>query len=133
MNVFQHGKVEIIVNNQGDCTMPNYVAFTDTEQLIGDAAENQVTINLTNTVFDAKHLIGCRFNDSFVQSVMKNWTFMVVNEADRPKVQVETKSFYPQEVSLMILMKMKGFAEAYFGKTVTNAVVTVPASFADSQ
>ncbi|KAF3819047.1 hypothetical protein GH733_013197 [Mirounga leonina] len=137
VGVFQHGKVEIIANDQGNRTTPSYVAFTDTEQLIGDAAKNQVAMNPTNTVFDAKCLIGRRFDDAVVQSDMKHWPFMVVNDAGRPKVQVEykgeTKSFYPEEVSSMVLTKMKEIAEAYLGKTVSNAVVTVPACFNDSQ
>uniref|UniRef100_A0A8C2L7R0 Uncharacterized protein n=1 Tax=Cricetulus griseus TaxID=10029 RepID=A0A8C2L7R0_CRIGR len=129
VGVFQHGKVEIIANDQGNRTTPSYVAFTDTERLIGDAAKNQVAMNPTNTVFDAKRLIGRRFDDAVVQSDMKHWPFMVVNDAGRPKVQVEykgeAKSFYPEE--------MKEIAEAYLGKTVTNAVVTVLAYFNDSQ
>uniref|UniRef100_F7H1B9 Heat shock cognate 71 kDa protein n=1 Tax=Macaca mulatta TaxID=9544 RepID=F7H1B9_MACMU len=137
MGVFQHGKVEIIANDQGNRTTPSYVAFTDTEQLINDAAKNQVVMNPTNTVFDAKHLIGCRFDDAVVQSDMKHWPFMVVNDAGRPKVQVEykgeTKSFYPEEVSSVVLAKMKEIAEAYLGKTVTNALVTVRAYFNVSQ
>ncbi|XP_036609806.1 heat shock cognate 71 kDa protein-like isoform X6 [Trichosurus vulpecula] len=137
VGIFQHGKVEIIANDQGNRTTPSYVAFTNTERLIGDAAKNQVAMNPTNTVFDAKRLIGCRFDDAVVQSDMKHWPFTVVNDAGRPKVQVEykgeTKSFYPEEVSSMVLTKMKEIAEAYLGKTVTNAVVTVPAYFNDSQ
>ncbi|TFK02579.1 dynamin-binding protein [Platysternon megacephalum] len=137
VGVFQHGKVEIIANDQGNRTTPSYVAFTDTERLIGDAAKNQVAMNPTNTVFDAKRLIGRRFDDAVVQSDMKHWPFTVVNDAGRPKVQVEykaeTKSFYPEEISSMVLTKMKEIAEAYLGKTVTNAVVTVPAYFNDSQ
>uniref|UniRef100_A0A2K6PP65 Uncharacterized protein n=1 Tax=Rhinopithecus roxellana TaxID=61622 RepID=A0A2K6PP65_RHIRO len=120
VGVFQHGKVEIIANDQGNRTTPSYVAFTDTERLIGDAAKNQVAMNPTNTVFDAKRLIGRRFDDAVVQSDMKHWPFMVVNDAGRPKVQVEykgeTKSFYPEEVSSMVLTKMKEIAEAYLGK-----------------
>uniref|UniRef100_A0A2K5DDL1 Heat shock cognate 71 kDa protein n=1 Tax=Aotus nancymaae TaxID=37293 RepID=A0A2K5DDL1_AOTNA len=130
-------KVEIIANDQGNRATPSYVAFTDTERLIGDAAKNQVAMNPTNTVFDAKRLLGRRFDDAVVQSDMKHWPFMVVNDAGRPKVQVEykgeTKSFYPEEVSSMVLTKMKEIAEAYLGKTVTNAVVTVPTYLNDSQ
>uniref|UniRef100_W5ME70 Heat shock cognate 71 kDa protein n=1 Tax=Lepisosteus oculatus TaxID=7918 RepID=W5ME70_LEPOC len=137
VGVFQHGKVEIIANDQGNRTTPSYVAFTDSERLIGDAAKNQVAMNPTNTVFDAKRLIGRRFDDAVVQSDMKHWPFTVINDSTRPKVQVEykgeTKSFYPEEVSSMVLTKMKEIAEAYLGKTVTNAVVTVPAYFNDSQ
>ncbi|KAH1164876.1 hypothetical protein KIL84_014071 [Mauremys mutica] len=137
VGVFQHGKVEILANDQSNRTMPSYVAFTDTERLIGDAAKNQASRNPTNTVFGAKRLIGRRFDDGVVQSDMEHWPFTVVNDAGRPKVQVmykgKTKSFYPEEISSMVLTKMKEIAEAYLGKTVTNAVVTVPASFNDSQ
>uniref|UniRef100_A0A669BYC6 Heat shock protein family A (Hsp70) member 8b n=1 Tax=Oreochromis niloticus TaxID=8128 RepID=A0A669BYC6_ORENI len=137
VGVFQHGKVEIIANDQGNRTTPSYVAFTDTERLIGDAAKNQVALNPNNTVFDAKRLIGRRFDDSVVQSDMKHWPFTVINDASRPKVKVEykgeTKTFYPEEISSMVLLKMKEIAEAYLGKTVTSAVVTVPAYFNDSQ
>ncbi|GAV02426.1 HSP70-12 [Ramazzottius varieornatus] len=137
VGVFQHGKVEIIANDQGNRTTPSYVAFTDTERLIGDAAKNQVAMNPVNTVFDAKRLIGRRFDDPSVQSDMKHWPFKVINEATKPKIQVEykgeTKSFFPEEISSMVLIKMKETAEAYLGKTVTNAVVTVPAYFNDSQ
>merc|ERR1712121_241149 len=137
VGVFQHGKVEIIANDQGNRTTPSYVAFTDSERLIGDAAKNQVAMNPGNTVFDAKRLIGRRFDDAAVQSDMKHWPFTVINEATKPKIQVEfkseTKSFCPEEISSMVLLKMKETAEAYLGKTVTNAVVTVPAYFNDSQ
>lgn len=137
VGVFQHGKVEIIANDQGNRTTPSYVAFTDSERLIGDAAKNQVAMNPENTVFDAKRLIGRRFDDSSVQSDMKHWPFIVVNDATKPKIQVdyknETKTFFPEEISSMVLVKMKEIAEAYLGKTVTDAVVTVPAYFNDSQ
>uniref|UniRef100_A0A8C7ECL7 Heat shock protein family A (Hsp70) member 8 n=1 Tax=Nothoprocta perdicaria TaxID=30464 RepID=A0A8C7ECL7_NOTPE len=127
VGVFQHGKVEIIANDQGNRTTPSYVAFTDTERLIGDAAKNQVAMNPTNTVFDAKRLIGRRFDDSVVQSDMKHWPFTVVNDAGRPKVQVEykgeTKSFYPEEISSMVLTKMKEIAEAYLGKVRCSLTV----------
>ncbi|XP_072281529.1 heat shock cognate 71 kDa protein-like isoform X2 [Pyxicephalus adspersus] len=137
VGVFQHGKVEIIANDQGNRTTPSYVAFTDTERLIGDAAKNQVAMNPTNTVFDAKRLIGRRFDDPVVQSDMKHWPFTVINDSGRPKVRVEykgeTKTFYAEEISSMVLTKMKEISEAYLGKTITNAVVTVPAYFNDSQ
>ncbi|CAD7685478.1 unnamed protein product [Nyctereutes procyonoides] len=137
VGVFQHGKVETIANDQGNRATPGYVTFTDTERLISDAVKNQVAMNPTNTIFDAKWLIGHRFDDAVIQTDMKHWPFMVVNDAGRPKVQVEykgeTKSFYPEEVSSMALTKMKETAEAYLGKTVTNAVVMVPAYFNDSQ
>jgi len=135
--VLMHNKVEIIANDQGNRTTPSYVAFTDTERLIGDAAKNQVALNPGNTVFDAKRLIGRRFDDQSVQSDMKHWPFKVVNEATKPKIQVEykgeTKTFFPEEISSMVLTKMKETAEAFLGKTVKDAVITVPAYFNDSQ
>jgi heat shock protein 1/8 len=137
VGVFMHGKVEIIANDQGNRTTPSYVAFTDSERLIGDAAKNQVALNPVNTVFDAKRLIGRRFDDLNVQADMKHWPFKVINEATKPKIQVEykseTKSFFPEEISAMVLVKMKETAEAFLGKTVKDAVVTVPAYFNDSQ
>ncbi|XP_015518429.2 heat shock 70 kDa protein cognate 4-like [Neodiprion lecontei] len=137
VGVFQHGKVEIIANDQGNRTTPSYVAFTDTERLIGDAAKNQVAMNPTNTIFDAKRLIGRRFDDAAVQADMKHWPFNVINDNTKPKIQVnykgESKSFFPEEISSMVLTKMKETAEAYLGKTITNAVITVPAYFNDSQ
>ncbi|KRZ69869.1 Heat shock 70 kDa protein, partial [Trichinella papuae] len=137
VGVFQHGKVEIIANDQGNRTTPSYVAFTDTERLIGDAAKNQVALNPHNTVFDAKRLIGRRFDDAAVQSDMKHWPFKVINDGTKPKIQVEykgeSKSFTPEEISAMVLVKMKETAEAYLGKTVKDAVITVPAYFNDSQ
>jgi len=137
VGVFQHGKVEIIANDQGNRTTPSYVAFTDTERLIGDAAKNQVAMNPTNTVFDAKRLIGRKFDDPTVTSDRKHWPFEIVNEGNKPKISVEYKSeqktFNPEEISSMVLNKMKETAEAYLGMTVTDAVVTVPAYFNDSQ
>jgi len=137
VGVFQHGKVEIIANDQGNRTTPSYVAFTDTERLIGDPAKNQVAINPTNTIFDAKRLIGRKFDDSCVQADMKHWPFNVVDESGRPKLEVEYKNenkrFTPEEVSSMVLVKMKETAEAYLGSEVKDAVVTVPAYFNDSQ
>ncbi|XP_060118910.1 heat shock 70 kDa protein-like [Heteronotia binoei] len=135
--VFQHGKVEIIANDQGNRTTPSYVAFTDTERLIGDAAKSQVAMNPNNTIFDAKRLIGRKFDDPTVQSDMKHWPFRVISEGGKPKVQVEykaeTKSFFPEEISSMVLTKMKEIAEAYLGRKVQSAVITVPAYFNDSQ
>ncbi|KAM7537654.1 hypothetical protein Aperf_G00000064314 [Anoplocephala perfoliata] len=137
VGVFQHGKVEIIANDQGNRTTPSYVAFTDTERLIGDAAKNQVAMNPNNTVFDAKRLIGRRYEDRTVQEDIKHWPFHVVNSGGKPKIEVEyrgeKKSFFAEEISSMVLLKMKETAEAYLGKTVTDAVVTVPAYFNDSQ
>jgi len=137
VGVFQHGKVEIIANDQGNRTTPSYVAFTDTERLIGDAAKNQVAMNPANTVFDAKRLIGRKYDDSTVQKDLKHWPFKVVNEASKPKIGVEykceDKTFTPEEISSMVLTKMKETAEAYLGTTVKDAVITVPAYFNDSQ
>merc|ERR1712173_355950 len=124
-------------SNMGNRTTPSYVAFTDTERLIGDAAKNQVAINPTNTIFDAKRLIGRKYEDSAVQSDMKHWPFQVVNSGGLPKLKVEykneEKSFTPEEISAMVPVKMKETAETYLGTEVKNAVVTVPAYFNDSQ
>lgn len=137
VGVFQNEKVEIIANDQGNRTTPSFVAFTDTERLLGDAAKNQVAMNPTNTVFDAKRLIGRKFADPEVQSDMKHWSFKVIDKDTKPMIQVyfkgEFKSFAPEEISSMVLTKMKETAEAYLGKPVANAVVTVPAYFNDSQ
>jgi len=137
VGVFQHGKVEIIANDQGNRTTPSYVAFTDTERLIGDPAKNQVAINPTNTIFDAKRLIGRKFSDATVQADMKHWPFTVIDAGSLPKLQVEYKNeekmFTPEEISSMVLTKMKETAEAYLGHEVKDAVVTVPAYFNDSQ
>jgi len=137
VGVFQHGKVEIIANDQGNRTTPSYVAFTDTERLIGDAAKNQVALNPTNTVFDAKRLIGRKFEDSTVQGDMKHWPFEVKSVGGKPMINVEykgeTKSFSPEEVSSMVLVKMKETADAYLGANIKDAVITVPAYFNDSQ
>jgi len=137
VGVFQHGKVEIIANDQGNRTTPSYVAFTDTERLIGDAAKNQVAMNPENTIFDAKRLIGRKMDEPSVKADMKHWPFEVVSEGGKPKLKVdykgESKSFFPEEISSMVLVKMKETAQAYLGKTVTDAVVTVPAYFNDSQ
>lgn len=137
VGVFQHGKVEIIANDQGNRTTPSYVAFTETERLIGDAAQNQVAMNPTNTVFDAKRLIGRKFDDATVQADMKHWPFTVVNDSTKPKIRVEfkgdMKTFSPEEISSMVLSKMKEIAEAYLGGRVSDVVITVPAYFNDSQ
>ena len=137
VGVFQHGKVEIIANDQGNRTTPSYVAFTDVERLIGEGAKNQATLNPNNTIFDAKRLIGRSFDDPTVQSDRKNWPFQVINESGRPKFRVQSKetwkTFTPEEISSMVLRKMKETAEAYLGQTVKDAVITVPAYFNDSQ
>jgi len=137
VGVFQHGKVEIIANDQGNRTTSSYVAFNDTERLIGDAAKNQVAMNPANTIFDAKRLIGRKFNDPTLARDMSHWSFKVVQCDGKPKVQVnykgEDKLFTPEEISSMVLTKMKDTAQAYLGSEVTDAVVTVPAYFNDSQ
>merc|ERR1712211_99683 len=138
VGTFQHGKVEIIANDQGNRTTPSYVAFTDTERLIGDAAKNQVAMNPSNTIFDAKRLIGRNFDDATVRKDAKLWPFKVVRDSgNKPKMEVEfkcqSKSFTPEEISAMILTKMKETAEAHLGHSVRDAVVTVPAYFNDSQ
>jgi heat shock protein 5 len=137
VGVYQNGRVEIIANDQGNRITPSYVAFNEDERLVGDAAKNQLTINPTNTVFDAKRLIGREFNDAHVQADMKHWPFKVIDKAGKPHVVVQTKDgekrFAPEEISAMVLIKMKETAEAYLGKEVTHAVVTVPAYFNDAQ
>merc|ERR1712062_940220 len=138
VGVFQHGKVEVLANDQGNRTTPSHVAFTDTERLIGDAAKNQVAMNPVNTVFDAKRLIGRKFEDETVQRDMKLWPFKVVKDSSgKPKLEVEfkceTKNFTPEEISSMVLTKMKETAEAHLGHAVRDAVVTVPAYFNDAQ
>lgn len=138
VGVWQNERVEIIANDQGNRTTPSYVAFTDTERLIGDSAKNQVAMNPTNTVFDAKRLIGRKFTDKDVQQDMAHWPFKVITTSgDKPAIEVqfksEKKTFSAEEVSAMVLTKMKEVAESYLGKIVKKAVVTVPAYFNDSQ
>ena len=139
VGVWQNGRVEIIANDQGNRTTPSYVAFNDDERLIGDAAKNQVAMNASNTVFDAKRLIGRKFNDASVQSDKKHFPFTVIeNKANgKPTIQVnhkgDVKKFSPEEISSMVLTKMKEVSEAYLGRDVKNAVITVPAYFNDSQ
>jgi len=138
VGVWQNDRVEIIANDQGNRTTPSYVAFTETERLIGDAAKNQVAMNATNTVFDAKRFIGRRFDDPATQSDMKHLPFRIIQGAGgKPMITVqfkgEEKIFAPEEISSMVLVKMKEIAEAYLGKDVKNAVITVPAYFNDSQ
>ncbi|CAI5454963.1 unnamed protein product [Caenorhabditis angaria] len=139
VGVFKNGRVEIIANDQGNRITPSYVAFSGEqgERLIGDAAKNQLTINPENTIFDAKRLIGRDYNDKTVQADVKLWPFNVIDRSNKPHVQVkvgaEQKQFSPEEVSAMVLVKMKEIAESYLGKEVKNAVVTVPAYFNDAQ
>jgi L1 cell adhesion molecule like protein len=136
VGVWQNDRVEIIANDQGNRTTPSYVAFNEKERLIGDSAKNQVSMNPTNTIFDAKRMIGRTMND--LKQDMKYWPFKVVEgKSNQPNVQVtykgEEKTFSPEEISSMVLIKMKEIAEAYLGKEVKNAVITVPAYFNDSQ
>ena len=134
---WKDNRCEIIANDQGNRTTPSYVSFTDTERLIGDGAMNQASMNPENTIFDAKRLIGRKFDDIAVQSDIKNFPFKVISDNNKPKIQVtyknELKTFQPEEISSMILTKMKEVAEAYIGEKVTDAVITVPAYFNDSQ
>jgi len=137
VGIWQNDHVEIIANDQGNRTMPSYVSFTEEERLIGEAAKSIVANNPKNTVFDAKRLIGAQFNDPKVQSDMKHFTYNVIDKDNRPFIELtvkgETKVFAPEEISSMILVKMKEIAEAYLGEQVTSAVITVPAYFNDSQ
>jgi len=139
VGVFKNGRVEIIPNDQGNRITPSYVAFTsEGERLIGDAAKNQLTSNPENTVFDAKRLIGRDWGEKTVQSDIKYFPFKVVEKAGKPHIKVnikegEAKTFAAEEISAMVLNKMKDIAEAYLGKKVTHAVVTVPAYFNDAQ
>ena len=138
VGVWQNDRVEIIANDQGNRTTPSYVAFTDEERLVGDAAKGQAAANPLNTVFDAKRLIGRKFTDSTVQSDMKHWPFTVKQGAGgKPIIEVsskgEKKEFLAEEISAAVLTKMKLTAEAFLGHDVTSAVITVPAYFNDSQ
>ncbi|KRX41020.1 Heat shock 70 kDa protein C, partial [Trichinella murrelli] len=138
VGVFKNGRVEIIANDQGNRITPSYVAFTpEGERLIGDAAKNQLTTNPENTVFDAKRMVGREWSDKSLQADRKMWPFAVVEKSSKPNVQLtvngEKKLFTPEEISAMVLLKMKEIAEAYLGKEVKNAVVTVPAYFNDAQ
>ncbi|KAG5887650.1 hypothetical protein JTB14_017827 [Gonioctena quinquepunctata] len=137
VGVFKNGAVDIITNDQGNRTTPSYVAFTNTERLIGEPALGQVALNPNNTVYDAKRLIGRRFDDPIVHADMQLWPFEVINDKGKPKIRVkyknEWKTFFPEEISSMVLGKMKEIAEAYLAKHVSRAVITVPAYFNDSQ
>jgi L1 cell adhesion molecule like protein len=137
VGVWQNNHVEIIANDQGNRTTPSFVSFTQDERLIGDAAKSIVANNPLNTVFDAKRLIGASFNDPKVQADMKHFSFQVIDKDNKPYIQVdfkgEKKVFAPEEISSMIILKMKEIAESYLGETVASAVITVPAYFNDSQ
>eukprot|EP00518_Triparma_eleuthera_P004236 CAMPEP_0182457984 /NCGR_PEP_ID=MMETSP1319-20130603/3415_1 /TAXON_ID=172717 /ORGANISM="Bolidomonas pacifica, Strain RCC208" /LENGTH=662 /DNA_ID=CAMNT_0024656571 /DNA_START=15 /DNA_END=2000 /DNA_ORIENTATION=- len=133
VGVFKNGRVEIISNDQGNRITPSYVAFTDGERLVGDAAKNQATINPEKTVFDVKRLIGRKFNDKSVQADKKLVPYSIVSKDEKPYVQIDSTSYAPEEVSAMILGKMKTTAETFLGKEIEHAVVTVPAYFNDAQ
>ncbi|EPB80736.1 putative chaperone protein DnaK [Ancylostoma ceylanicum] len=139
VGVYKNGRVEIIANDQGNRITPSYVAFASDsgERMIGDAAKNQLTINPENTVFDAKRLIGRDFTDKTVQDDIKLWPFKIVDKNNKPHVSLnvgkDQKQFTPEEISAMVLGKMKEIAESYLGKEVKHAVVTVPAYFNDAQ
>jgi len=138
VGIYKNGKVNIIQNDQGNLITPSYVAFMENgERLVGDAAKNQATINPENTVFDVKRLIGRNFSDKSVQADKKLVPYKIVSDQNKPMVEVtvdgKQQKFAPEEVSAMILQKMKTTAEAYLGEEVKNAVITVPAYFNDAQ
>lgn len=135
--IWRNNRVEIIANDQGNRTTPSYVAFTDTERLVGDAAKNQAAMNPKNTIYDAKRLIGRKFSDPQVQADMKLWPFKVVDDGnDRPQIVVEYKSeekkFYPEEISAMVIGYMNDITETFVGEKIKDVVITVPAYFNDS-
>jgi heat shock protein 5 len=137
VGVWKNGRVEIIANDLGSRITPSYVAFTDTERLIGEAAKNQAALNPENTVFDVKRLIGRRFDDAEVQRDKKLYPYKIIDRDGKPYIEVrwkgETKVFSPEEISAMVLTKMKETAESFLGVKVINAVVTCPAYFNDAQ
>ena len=138
VGVYRHGRAEIIQNESGNRTTPSQVAFTNEDRLVGDAAKNQAAQNYQNTVYGTKRLIGRRFSDPTTQADIKTWPFKVIKDSDdRPNIEVtyqgETKTFYPEEISAMVLADIKKTAETFLGKKVQSAVITVPAYFNDSQ
>ena len=138
VGVYKNGRVEIIANDQGNLITPSYVAFTESgERLVGDAAKNQATINPGNTVFDVKRLIGRDFSDKSVQADKKLMPYKIISQDNKPFIEIasngKVSKFAPEEISAMILSKMKSTAETYLGEEVKNAVVTVPAYFNDNQ
>ena len=138
VGVWQGDHVEIIANDQGNRTTPSYVSFNGDERIMGDGAKSMAASNPYNTVFDAKRLIGRRYDDANVQTDRKHWPFTVKEgKGGKPVVEVEfkgeRKEFLPEEISAMVLQKMKQTAEAFIGKDVKDAVITVPAYFNDSQ
>lgn len=139
VSVWKNGRAEVIANDQGNRTTPSYVAFTDTERLVGDAARNQAAMNPKNSVYDAKRLIGRSFSDKTVKDDMKLWPFTVVDDGNnKPQIVVdfknEEKKFYPEEISAMVIGKMRDIAQSYLGESekVTDMVITVPAYFNDA-
>ena len=138
VGVFVNGKIEIIANDQGNRTTPSMIAFNDTERLVGDSARNQASSNSKNTVYDAKRLIGRKFSDQVVKDEINNLSYTVKKGTDdKPLIEVqykgEVKDFSPEEISSMVLSKMKEIEEAYNGNDVKQAVITVPAYFNDAQ
>ena len=137
VGIWKNGQCEIVANDQGMRTTPSYVAFTDEERLIGTAAKNQASQNPENTIFDAKRLIGRIFNDPATQNDIKHFPYKVTEKDNKPLIQAtykgEVKDFQPEEISSMVLIKMKEIAEDYLGEKVDSAVITVPAYFNDSQ
>ena len=137
VGVWQNDKVEIIANDQGNRTTPSWVAFNDEEKLVGESAKNQYNSNPTNTIFDVKRLMGYKFQDECVQREIKKLPYTIVcGDNNIPKIKAtyktEEREFTPQQISSFILEKMKSIAEAYLGKEVKNAVITVPAYFNDA-
>jgi len=133
VGVYKNGRVEIIANDQGNRITPSYVSFADGERLVGDAAKNQATVNPEQTIYDAKRLIGRKFEDATVQKDIKLFPFKIINKEGKPVMSVNGKLYQAEEISAMILVKMKETAEAFLGKAIKNAVVTVPAYFNDAQ
>ena len=138
VGAYKNGRVEIIANDQGNLITPSYIAFTESgERLVGDAAKNQATINPGNTVFDVKRLIGRDFSDKSVQADKKLMPYKIISQDNKPFIEIasngKVSKFAPEEISAMILQKMKSTAETYLGEEVKNAVVTVPAYFNDNQ
>jgi len=137
VGIWRDGRVEVIANDQGNRTTPSFVSFTNEERLIGDAAKTMASSNPKNTVYDAKRLVGRNYNDGHMQEELKHFSYNVIDKNNKPVIEVEykneTKHFTPEEISSMILYKMKEIGEAYIGESVTDAVITVPAYFNDSQ
>ena len=137
VGIYRNGNVEIIANDQGNRTTPSFVGFTEEDRLIGDPAKSMASTNPKNTVYDAKRLIGRNYNDDAVQHDMKHYSYSLINKNNKPLIQVnyknELKEYTPEEISSMILYKMKQIAEAFLGSEVNDAVITVPAYFNDAQ